>query len=211
MTHSDDVGLVCPPRLAPTQVVIVPIFRKDDERAAVLEVAGRLQATLAHAGFRVELDDREGMKPGAKYFEWEARGVPVRLEIGPRDVKQEQAVLARRTGGKSPLPLAGMDDLVRAALDEIQAGLLAAARERREAHSVRGVTKDQLIELMEAEGGFAYAGYCGDEACERAIQERTKATTRVLPDEEFQSAAPPSTCVWCGREAVAEGLWARAY
>jgi prolyl-tRNA synthetase len=211
MTHSDDVGLVCPPRLAPTQVVIVPIFRKDAERAAVLDVAGRIRAVLTDAGFRVELDDREGMKPGAKYFEWEARGVPVRLEIGPRDVQQEQAVLARRTGGKSPVTIGGIDAAVRTALDEIQRELLEAARDRREANSVRDVTKDQLIALMEAEGGFAYAGYCGDEECEQAIQQRTKATTRVLPDEEFQSATQPSTCVWCGRPAVAEGLWARAY
>jgi prolyl-tRNA synthetase len=211
MTHSDDVGLVCPPRLAPTQVVIVPIFRKETERAAVMDVAGRIRAALTDAALRVDLDDREGMKPGAKYFEWEARGVPVRLEIGPRDVQQEQAVLARRMGGKSPVALAGIDDAVRTALDEIQTELLEAARDRREANSVRGVTKGQLIELMEAEGGFAYAGYCGDEACEQAIQQRTKATTRVLPDEEFRSATQPSTCVWCGRPAVAEGLWARAY
>jgi prolyl-tRNA synthetase len=211
MTHSDDVGLVCPPRLAPTQAVVVPIFRSDVERTKVLEVARRLQATLRDGGVRVALDDREGMKPGAKYYEWESRGVPVRLEIGPRDVDKAQAVLARRTGGKTPVAVAGVLDGVQAALREIQDGLLEAARARRAASTFRGVTRDELIELMEGPGGFAFAGYCGDEACERAIQERTKATTRVLPEEEFRSETAPATCVWCGRTAVAEAVWARAY
>ena len=211
MTHSDDVGLVCPPRLAPIQTVIVPIFRSDEERTKVLDVARQLQATLRDGGVRVTLDDRDGMKPGAKYFEWESRGVPVRLEIGPRDVDKEQAVLARRTGGKAPVAVAGVLDGVQRALREIQDGLLDAARARRDANSHRDVTKDQLIELMEGPGGFAYAGYCGDDACERAIQERAKATTRVLPDAEFRSATAPTSCVWCGRAAVAEAVWARAY
>ncbi len=211
MTHSDDVGLVCPPRLAPTQAVIVPIFRSEDERVSVLDAAEGLRAVLRDGGVRVALDDREGMKPGAKYYEWESRGVPVRLEIGPRDVGKEQAILARRTGGKAPVAMSGLLDSVRTALGEMQQGLLEAARERREANSIRGVGKADLIDLMEGRGGFAFAGYCGDDACERAIQERTKATTRVLPDVEFRSDQAPTTCVWCGRAAVAEAVWARAY
>jgi prolyl-tRNA synthetase len=211
MTHSDDVGLVCPPRLAPVQAVIVPIFRSDEERTKVLDVAQRLHVTLRDGGVRVTLDDRDGMKPGAKYYEWESRGVPVRLEIGPRDVDKAQVVLARRTGGKAPVAVAGVLDGVQTALREIQDGLRVAALERREAHSHRGVSKEQLIDLMEGPGGFAYAGYCGDDACERAIQERTKATTRVLPDAEFRSATAPGSCVWCGRAATAEAVWARAY
>jgi len=211
MTHSDDVGLVCPPRLAPVQAVVVPIFRSDEERTKVLDVAQRLHVTLRDGGVRVTLDDRDGMKPGAKYYEWESRGVPVRLEIGPRDVDKAQVVLARRTGGKAPVAVAGVLDGVQTALREIQDGLRVAALERREAHSHRGVSKEQLIDLMEGPGGFAYAGYCGDDACERAIQERTKATTRVLPDAEFRSATAPGSCVWCGRAATAEAVWARAY
>jgi prolyl-tRNA synthetase len=211
MTHSDDVGLVCPPRLAPVQAVIVPIFRSDEERTKVLDVAQRLHVTLRDGGVRVTLDDRDGMKPGAKYYEWESRGVPVRLEIGPRDVDKAQVVLARRTGGKAPVAVAGVLDGVQTALREIQDGLRVAALERRDAHSHRGVSKEQLIDLMEGPGGFAYAGYCGDDACERAIQERTKATTRVLPDAEFRSATAPGSCVWCGRAATAEAVWARAY
>ena len=211
MAHSDDVGLVCPPRLAPVQVVIVPIWRTDAERDTVLGVARAMLEQLREAGLRVELDDREGMKPGAKYYEWEGRGVPVRLEVGPRDVKQEQAMLARRTGGKTPVPVAGLRQAVETALGEIQDELLAAALARREENSLRGATKEQLIELMNGPGGFAYGGYCGDGACEEAIKQETKATIRVLPDEEFQSSPAPSECVWCGKKAVTEAVWARAY
>ena len=211
MTHSDDVGLVCPPRLAPTQAVIVPIFRSDDERTRVLTIGRQMMDELRTGGIRVLLDEREGMKPGAKYYEWESRGVPVRLEVGPRDVDKAQAMLARRTGGKEPVSLAGLDAGVRTALDEIQDTLLAAARDRREANTFRGVEKDRLIEIMDGPGGFAFGGYCGSDACEVAIQEHTKATTRVLPDEEFRSDPAPATCAWCGKKAVVEAVWARGY
>jgi prolyl-tRNA synthetase len=211
MTHSDDVGLVCPPRLAPKQVVIVPIWKSDEERQRLLQAAEGVRDTLHAAGVRVTLDTREGMKPGAKYYEWEGRGVPVRLEIGPRDLASEQTMLARRTGGKAPVPLAGVVDAVRSALDEIQVGLLEAARARREEHSLRGIGKDELVELMDGSGGFAYTGYCGNEACETAVKERTKATIRALPDAEFQSETAPETCVWCGERAATEAVWAKAY
>ncbi len=211
MTHGDDVGLVTPPRLAPVQAVIVPIWKNDDERATVSETAARLRSELRDAGIRVHLDERDGMKPGAKYFEWEERGVPVRLEVGPRDVGKGQAVLARRTGGKTPVPFAGLADHVRTALDEVQHGLLEAAHARREAHSVRNVTKETLIEQMEGPGGFAYGGFCGSGECEMAVKDRTKATIRVLADEEFRSEPAPSRCAWCGRPAIAEAVWAKAY
>jgi prolyl-tRNA synthetase len=211
MTHSDDVGLVCPPRLAPLQVIVVPIWKSEQERSATLSAADRVRSELAGAGIRVDVDQRDGMKPGAKYYEWEGRGVPLRLELGPRDLNQGQVTAARRGGGKSPLPLAGLAQSVARALDEIQEALRASARERREANSVRGVTRDQLIDLMEGAGGFAYGGFCGDAMCEQAIKERTKATVRVLPDPEFRSPEPPARCVWCDRPARMEAVWARAY
>ena len=211
MAHGDDVGLVCPPKLAPTQVVIVPIFKSAEQRETVVQAATQLQAALREQKIRVHLDDRDGMKPGAKYYEWESRGIPVRLEVGPRDVEKQHTMLARRTGGKAPVPMEGIADSVQAALDEIQVGLLQAARERRDANTIRGVTKDQLVEMMNGAGGFAYGGYCGDEACETAIKEATKATIRVLPDEEFRSDSAPATCVWCGKKAEVEAVWARAY
>jgi len=211
MTHGDDVGLVCPPRLAPYQVVIVPIWRSETEQQTTVEVAERLRADLVKAGVRVHVDRREGMKPGAKYYEWEGRGVPLRLEVGPRDVAQGQVMAARRIGGKQPVPLDTAAAAVPGLLDEIQAEMLSRARVRRDEHSVRGVTKAQLIERMEQDAGFAYGGFCGDTACEQAIKERTKATVRVLPDPEFRSPEAPTRCVWCDRPAVAEAVWAKAY
>jgi prolyl-tRNA synthetase len=212
MTHGDDVGIICPPKLAPVQVVFVPIYRTDTERAAVLGVCEQASAALRGAGLRVEVDAREAMKPGAKYYEHEGRGVPLRLEVGPRDVAQGQVMAAKRTGGKVPLSLAGdLGAEVRQVLDLVQSELFRAAKDRREAATRRGVSKAELIEMMAGPGGFAYAGYCGDAACETAIKEETKATVRVLPDEEFRSASAPATCVWCGRPSVTEAVWAKAY
>jgi prolyl-tRNA synthetase len=211
MAHGDDVGIVCPPRLAPLQVIIVPIWKGDAERSSVVEAATRVREELRGAGVRVDLDARDGVKPGAKYYEWEGRGVPLRLEIGPRDLAQGQVTGARRTGGKAPVPLDGLGPRITQMLDEIQNALFAAARDRREANSVRGVTRDELIARMEGPGGFAYGGFCGDVACEQAIKERTKATVRVLPDPEFRSPEAPTRCVWCDRPATVEAVWARAY
>jgi prolyl-tRNA synthetase len=212
MTHSDDLGLVCPPKLAQYQVVIVPIYKTDEERAAVLQAADRLRQELAGAGIRVHVDSREGMKPGAKYYEWEARGVPLRLEVGPRDVASGSVVLARRTGGKKEsFPMDGLAAKLIAAMEKFQSDLFEAAKARREAATVRGATREQLIQRMEKEGGFVYAGFCGSGTCEAEIKEQTKATIRVLPDEEFRSPVAPATCVWCGRPSVAEAVWAKAY
>src|SRR5207237_6865551 len=188
MTHSDDNGLVCPPKLAPVQVVIVPIWKSDEERGQVLGVGDKVRAELTLAGFRVELDARDSLKPGAKYFEWEAKGVPLRLEIGPRDVAAGQVMTARRGGSKAPLKLDGLTRTVATALDEIQAWLFNAARERREAHSVRGVTKQQFLEFMQGVGGVAYGGFCGAAALEAEITQPTAAAVLWLPEPQFRSA-----------------------
>jgi prolyl-tRNA synthetase len=211
MTHSDDTGLVCPPRLAQYQVVIVPIYRKDEERLAVLEAGERLRTKLWDAGIRAHLDARDGLKPGAKYYEWEARGVPLRLELGPRDLAAGTVMLARRTGGKEPAPMEGIAERIVTEMDRMQAALLAAARERREAASIRGATREQFLEAMNGTGGFVYGGWCGDARCEADIKEQTKATIRVLPDEEFRSPDAPARCMWCNRDAVTEAVWAKAY
>src|SRR3989475_12912014 len=130
VARSGETGLGCPRRLAPVQVAIVPIWKSEEERGQVSGVGGQVKAELEQAGIRVALDLRDNMKPGAKYFEWEAKGVPLRLEIGPRDVAAGQAMTARRTGGKAPAKLEGIAAAVRAALDEIQTGLFHAARDR---------------------------------------------------------------------------------
>jgi prolyl-tRNA synthetase len=212
MTHSDDGGLVCPPKLAQHQVVIVPIYKTEEERASVREAAERLKRELMTAGIRVHLDAREGMKPGAKYYEWEARGVPLRLELGPRDLAAGTVMLARRTGGKKePLPMEGLAGRITVAMDRMQADLLQASLARREAATVRGATKEEFIARMENQGGFVYAGFCGSGECEQEIKEQTKATIRVLPDEEFRSPVAPERCMWCNRPSVVEAVWAKAY
>jgi len=219
MTHGDDKGLRIPPLLAPTELVIVPIWRTDADRARVLEAARRIQTALGGPQrsepnrLRVRLDDRDNMKPGAKYYEWEMRGVPVRMELGPRDLDANQAVLVRRDSGeKKTVSLDGVGEDIASLLDAVQGSMLEAARDRREANSIRGgITYTRFREVMEGEGAFVYAGFCGDEACEAAIKDETKATIRVLPDEEFRSAESPGHCLRCDRPATEEALWAKAY
>ena len=220
MTHSDDNGLVTPPRLAPIEVVIVPIWKSEEERARVVEAAHRVRAELtewtgrgATDRLRVTVDDREGVKPGAKYYEWEMRGVPLRLEIGPKDLEKGSVFSARRdTRAKAALPMAGLPATVAALLETIQGDLLAAAKARREANSHRNVTSyAQFKEIMEGPGGFVYAGWNGDPAIEAKVKEETKATIRVIPDPEFRSVEAPTTCLVTGEPAKHEVIWAKAY
>jgi prolyl-tRNA synthetase len=219
MTHGDDTGLITPPLLAPTELVIVPIYRTDEERAKVLEAADRIERDLGrkdrreHNPVRVHVDRRDGMKPGAKYYDWELRGIPLRMELGPRDLDKQQAVLVRRdTREKTSVSLDALGGEVEALLTRIQDDMLARARARREANSFRGpITYDRFREIMDGDGGFVYAGWCGSAACEAQIKEDTKATIRVLPDAEFRSPEAPTTCLKCGQTATAEALWAKAY
>ncbi|MES2124601.1 MAG: proline--tRNA ligase [Gemmatimonadota bacterium] len=212
MVHGDDAGMVCPPRLAQWQVVIVPIWRTDDERDLTCAAAEELATELRAGSIRVTIDKREGMKPGAKYYEWESRGVPLRLELGPRDLANQSAMLARRTGGKEPIARSGIVERLRQEMDTMQQALFDAALARREAASLRNpATKQEFIDWIAADKGFVYAGFCGDAAVEAEIKEQTKATIRCLPDPEFRSATPPTTCIWTGRPATVEALWAKAY
>ena len=219
MTHGDDVGLRIPPLLAPTELVIVPIYRTDEERSKVLEAASQIERSLGEwerrepNALRVHVDRREGMKPGAKYYDWELRGVPLRLELGPRDLDKSQGVLVRRdTKEKKPVGLDVLGEEVEELLERIQDDMLTVARDRREANSMRGpITYDRFREIMDGDGAFVYAGWCGSGDCEAQIKEDTKATIRVLPDEEFRSAEAPRTCLKCGQSATAEALWAKAY
>jgi len=217
MTHGDDLGVVVPPRLAPYQVVVVPISRTSEERTTVLEVADRVSDQLRAAGLRIHIDDRENMTPGAKFYEWERKGVPLRLEIGPRDVKRGEfvVVMRRPPAGQEPkISLAEAEGIVAipGLLDEIQSAMLAAAIERREENSYRGVDDyGEFKEIMAGPGGFVYAGWCGSEECEERVQEETKATIRVLPFEEFRSPTEPDRCIACGGTSIEEAVWARSY
>jgi prolyl-tRNA synthetase len=210
MAHGDDQGLQLPPVLAPYQVVIVPIWRKEEQQAAVLEATERARAELSQR-FRVKVDDREGMTPGFKFNEWELRGVPLRIEIGPRDVEQASVVLARRDipgrPGKSSAPMAGLTDAVAYMLDTIQTAMLSRATAFRDAHLHEAETYEQLKEIVV--DGWAKAYWCGDPACEARIKDDTKATSRNIPLD--QGGAGAGVCVVCSEPAEEWAYWARAY
>jgi len=216
MTHGDDRGLVLPPKLAPTQLVIVPIWKSEEERASVLAAAERVRVALG-ASVRVHVDDRAFLNPGAKFYEWERKGVPLRLEIGPRDVAAGQVVLVPRVlrdgePRKVVLPEAEAVAGLSGRLERLQQAMLEDATARREAHSMRDA-KDftRLRALVEGEGGFVFGGWCGSADCEQRVKEETKATIRVIPDEEFRTTPAPDTCLVCGQPASCEAVWAKAY
>jgi prolyl-tRNA synthetase len=210
MTHGDDQGLRLPPVLAPYQVVIIPIWRKEHQKTMVLEATERVRAALAQR-FRVTVDAREGFTPGWKFNEWEQRGVPLRIEIGPRDVEKESVVLARRDipgrDGKTFAPVAGLVDAVGDLLDTIQADMLEAATVFRDANIHDASDFDSLKQMVTK--GWARAYWCGDLACEARIKEDTKATNRCIPLD--QQGAGPGSCVVCGEPADEWSYWSRAY
>jgi prolyl-tRNA synthetase len=217
MTHGDDAGLIIPPRLAPIQVVIVPIYRSDEERTLTVDKAHAVAAALRQAGVRVHVDARDNMKPGPKFYEWERKGVPVRIEVGPKDIAKGQLMLVQRVVFGEAQRKEALDEAAAIAslpqrLSDLQAALLQAARDRREANSHRGITDyAEMSSRIEADGGFYFAGWCGSTECEQKVKEDTKATIRVLPFEEFRSAHAPERCVVCGSPSEAEAVWARAY
>jgi prolyl-tRNA synthetase len=219
MTHGDDNGVRTPPLLAPIELVIVPIYRSDEERARVLEACEALRKRLNDwerrdpGRIRTHVDTRDGIKPGAKYYHWEMRGVPLRLELGPKDLDKNQCVLVRRdTREKRPVSLDSVGEDVVDLLSAMQQDMLVAARERMDRNTIRErISYDRFKEIMDGDGAFVFAGWCGSGDCEQKIKEETKATIRVLPDEEFRSAEAPTHCLYCGKAATVEALWARAY
>ena len=219
MTHGDDNGLVTPPKLAPIEIVIVPIWKTDEERSKLVEAANKLKDELTSWSgrgedrLRVHIDAREGMKPGAKYYEWELRGIPLRLELGPKDLEKQSVFSARRdTRAKAAIPMAGVAESVAQLLGTIQSDLFTAAKARRDAATHRGdISYARFKEIMEGPGGFVYAGWNGDPAVEAQVKEETKATIRVIPDAEFRSADAPKTCMVTGQPAKHEVVWAKAY
>lgn len=210
MVHGDDQGLILPPRLAPKQAVIVPIYKSDEERARVLEAARRIHAELAAADIRVSVDEREGTSPGFKFNDWEMRGVPLRIEIGPKDVQKGTVVLARRDKpgkeGKSFVPQDGVARAVAEALESIQKALYDRALAFREANTADPRNYEEFKPAVEK--GFAYSYWCGDAQCEQKIKEETKATLRCIPLEQPESRG---SCIYCGRPALEKAYFAKAY
>ena len=208
MAHGDDNGLILPPRLAPYQIVIVPIFKNEDEKVVVMECVDKVMAQLKE--FRVKLDDRTELTPGFKYHEWELRGVPLRLEIGPKDVEKNSVMAARRDipgkPGKSFLSQDNLADQVRDLLDTIQNGILTKAEKFRDDNIHEAKTYDDLKGIVE--NGWAEAWWCGDPACEAKIKADTKATTRCM---NFEHQHGHGQCVCCGKDAEKKIYFSKAY
>ncbi len=210
MVHGDDQGLILPPRLAPHQVVIVPIWRSDVERGPVLAAVALAQAALLAAGVRVKVDDRDDLTPGFKFNDWELRGVPLRLEIGPKDVAQGSVALARRDvpgkGSKTSVPLAGLAEAVAEALGAIHTALYERALAFRQAHTYDPPDYAAFKQAMEE--GWALSWWCGQAECEASIKADTKASTRCIPLEQ---PGGQGQCIRCGAPAAETALFGRAY
>lgn len=210
MVHGDDQGLILPPRIAPYQVVIVPIYKSDDEKSAVTQAVERIRSELTAAEIRVKVDDRDGLTPGFKFNDWEMRGVPLRMEVGPKDVAKGTVALARRDSpgrdGKSFVPRAGLAAAVAEALKSIQKSLYDRALDFRNANTSDPKNYDEFKAAVEK--GFAYSYWCGERTCEVEVKEETKATTRCIPlDQSF----PPGRCIRCGKPATEKAVFAKAY
>ena len=208
MVHGDDRGLALPPKVAPTQVIMVPVG-PPKTREQVIAKVDELYAQLKAAGVRVRVDDRDDVSPGWKFNEYEMRGVPLRIELGPRDLENGVVVLAPRVGGeKRTVPQNQVVEEVLKALDEIHSAMFELAKKFREEHSRSVDTLDELKELFETKRGFVLAGWCGSEACEHQVKLETKATSRNIP---FIVDEHKSKCLVCEEQAKHTVVFARAY
>lgn len=210
MTHGDDLGLVLPPRLAPYQVVVVPIYRKDEEREVVLKAVSHLKQTLIAAGIRVHVDNRDHLTPGFKFNDWELRGVPVRIEIGPRDVANNSVALARRDvpgrEGKRFVSQDGLAQTVQQLLDDIQANLLARATKFRDDNTHDVTDYDEFQTAVQT--GFAKGWWAGSNDDEQRVKEETKATIRCFP---LKQPGGGGTCFYTGKPADKVAIFGRSY
>jgi prolyl-tRNA synthetase len=218
MVHGDDQGLILPPRLAPTQVVIVPIFKTGEEKASVLKTARELKAQLVKANLRVALDERDGFSPGWKFNDWEMRGVPVRVELGPKDVAKQAAMLARRDKpgreGKVSAALADLPATIEKLLADVQQSLFDKALTFRRTNTHETKNYDELKKAVET--GFAFAPWCGSADCEAKIKEETRATMRCIPLNPADvlgngAGSGGGTCVCCNKASEQRAIFARAY
>lgn len=211
MTHGDDQGLILPPRLAPIQVVIVPIYKNADEKARVMEAANRVFKELKAAGIRLKMDEREEVTPGFKYNDWEMRGVPLRMEIGPKDVEKGSVALARRDipgrDGKSFVSQENLAAAVSEMLAAIQQSLLEKATAFRDANIHDPKDYEELKQVVQ--NGWAFSYWCESKACETKVKEDTKASTRCIPLEGQPDHA--GKCIACGETAKRKVYFAKSY
>ncbi|HOX42606.1 MAG TPA: proline--tRNA ligase [Myxococcota bacterium] len=208
MAHSDDKGLVVPPRIAATKAVVIPILGKKADPAVVLAEARKL-ADETGLGRGIQVDARENQSPGWKYNHWEQRGVPVRIELGPRDIDSGQAVLVRRdTGEKKPVPRAGIAQALADLLEDIHRSLYARAKAYRDEFTFDVDSADEFRQKLESPGGFLRTHWCGDGVCEGKVQEETKATIRCIP---LDAKPEQGACPFCGKPSTRRVIYAKAY
>ncbi len=205
MVHGDNSGLVLPPRIAPTQVMVIPV-RQNVE--GVLDKAAEIRDTLKAAGLRVKMDDSE-KSPGWKFSEQEMRGIPLRIELGPKDIEQGKAVIVRRdTREKITADIASLTETVKELLDTMHHDMLERARTHRENHTYEATTLDEFKKIADEKPGFIKAMWCGDQACEDALKEEAGVTSRCMPFEQEHIA---DTCIYCGKPAKHLVYWGKAY
>lgn len=209
MAHSDDKGLILPPRLASTQVVIIPIARSEEEWSRILEAASRIRGELLAHGIAVKLDDDNKQKPGWKFAEYELLGIPLRIELGPRDLDNQQVIVARRdTGEKQSLSMQGLAAQTASLLEVVQQGIYERAKAFRDAHIFTAANYDEFKQIIESEQGWVRTGWNGSAAVEARIKEETKATIRCIP---FEQPEQLGACIFSGEPARYEVLFAKAY
>jgi prolyl-tRNA synthetase len=209
MVHGDDKGLVLPPKVAPVQAVIVPITYKDADASAILAKAKEILEKLEANCIAAVLDDRAEYTPGWKFNEWELKGVPVRIEIGPRDLKQNHVTLARRdTGKKTTAPMDEAAQATEKLLEEIQNNLYAKAKTALEEKTTTVQNYAAFKETLTSKGGFIKAPWCGNPKCEEKIKEETGATIRLRP---FEKEKPIANCICCGEKTVEMVYFAKSY
>jgi prolyl-tRNA synthetase len=209
MVHGDDNGIVIPPRLAATQVAVIPIFRKPEERGRVMEAVSKFTLPFKPAGIAFKVDEREQHSPGWKFNDWEKRGVPLRIEVGPKDLDKNQVMLARRDNGqKMAVSQDGIERTVLGVLEDIQSGLYERAREFREKHSHRVDDFKKFVEILDGDGGFLWCHWCGSDDCEERIKDDTKATIRCIP---LRDEPEDGKCIRCGERSERRVIFARAY
>jgi prolyl-tRNA synthetase len=208
MVHGDDSGLKLPPKVAPVQVMIVPIWRKETDLATVEAAVDRIKASLGKVA-RVKVDWRNDRSAGFKFNEWELKGVPLRLEIGPRDVAADQAVLVRRdTREKITVSSADLAATVETLLVDIQANLFANATQMLHDNTAEVDSYEALADRVATNAGWSLAHWCGDAACEAKVKAETKATTRCIP---FDQDRENGSCIVCGKPSQQRVIFARAY
>ncbi len=208
MTHGDDIGLVLPPKVAPVQVVIIPIYYSDEEKQKVLKKANEIQNIFVKKNIRVHVDDREELTPGYKFHDWELRGIPLRIEIGPKDIEKNKVVLAKRHNKeKLDLSFDEINEKIESILDDIQKQMLVAAKKILEKMTRDVSNYDEFKSELE-KGGFLQSPWCGKEECEAKIKEETSAEIRVIP---FESENSSKKCVYCNEQSVSIPIFARGY